>query len=265
MIALLAAILVVAAGALLVPPRPPLVALPGALPPRRPRSPLLSLGLALPALGATAALSPRTLVLAGLAAGLVAGALRLLAARRRDRAATDLRRGVVDLCDVLRAELAAGQTPAAALDHAAAEWPYVAPAARAAATGGDVPTVLRTLAARPGADALRAVAAAWHVSHRAGHGLADVLTRVAADLRAAEHTRRIVAGELSSARATARLLAALPFLALLVAAGAGAGSGPWRFLLAHPAGLACLTAGLTFGYAGLAWIEALARDVDRVA
>ncbi|KAB2806930.1 type II secretion system protein [Pimelobacter simplex] len=214
-------------------------------------------------------LSARHVVLAGLAVALAVGASRLLATRRRDRAATDLRRGVVDLCDVLHAELSAGQTPAAALAHAAAEWPYVASASRAAASGGDVPAALRALAEPNGAEALRVVAAAWYVSHRAGHGLADVLARVAADLRAAEHTRRIVAGELASARATARLLAALPVLALLIGAGVGAGggaaSGPWMFLLTQPAGLACLCAGLGFGCAGLAWIEALARDVDRVA
>lgn len=268
------ALTVTAAVLLLVPPHPrlPLVGRPR--PPRRlhGRSPLILAALALPLLATTAAVSPRTVLLAALAAALATGALRLLAARRHDRAATDLRRRVIDLCDVLRAELAAGQTPAAALDHAAAEWPPIAPAARAAATGGDVPTTLRTLATTPGADALRIVAAAWHVSHRTGHGLADVLTRTATDLRAAEHTRRIVAGELASARATARLLAALPFLTLLIASGAGgsgsrsgSGPGPWRFLLTQPAGLACLTAGLAFGYAGLTWIEALARDVDRLS
>jgi tight adherence protein B len=186
----------------------------------------------------------------------------LLAARRRDRAAADVRRRVIDLCDALEAELAAGQTSAAALDHAAAEWPHVTTAARAAATGGDVPAALRSLAALPGAEALRVVAAAWQVAHRTGHGLADVLGRVAADLRAAEQTRRIVAGELASARATARLLAGLPLLALLL--GSGAGADPWQFLLRQPLGLCCLAAGLAFGYAGLAWIESLARNVDRV-
>ena len=49
---------------------------------------------------------------------------------------------------------------------------------------------------------------------------------------------------------------------------------PWRWASApaatrgascfgHPAGLACLAGGLAFGLAGLAWIEAIARDVDR--
>ncbi|WP_141005479.1 type II secretion system F family protein [Nocardioides humi] len=205
--------------------------------------------------------SPQGVVLPLLAVALGAAVVRGLAARRRDRAAAEVRRRVVDLCDALRSELAAGQTAAGALDRAAAEWPLVAPAARAARTGGDVVAALRGLAATPGGDALRVVAAAWQVAHRTGHGLADTLGRVASDLRAAERTRRVVGGELASARATARLLAGLPVLALVM--GSGAGADPLRFLLGHPAGLACLAGGLAAGYAGLAWIEALARDVDR--
>ncbi|GAA3534253.1 type II secretion system protein [Nocardioides daeguensis] len=199
------------------------------------------------------------LPLVGLA--VASAVVRSLAARRRDRAAAQVRRRVVDLCDGLRAELSAGQTAAGALDRAATEWSFVAPAARAALTGGDVVAALRSLATVPGGEALRVVAGAWQVAHRTGHGLADTLGRVAADLRAAERTRRVVGGELASARATARLLAALPVLALLM--GSGAGADPLRFLLGHPAGLACLVGGLATGYAGLVWIEALARDVER--
>lgn len=213
--------------------------------------------------GAGLALVPGIAVPAVLAAATGYGVLRLVRARRADRDATATRGRVVELCEVLRAELAAGQTAGRALELAAVEWPLVAPAARAATSGGDVTAALRDLAAVPGAAALRVVAAAWQVAHRTGHGLADVLGRVAVDLRAAEQTRRIVAGELASARATARLLAALPLVAL--AMGGGTGAAPWQFLLGQPAGLACLAGGLALGYAGLAWVEALARDVDRLS
>lgn len=220
---------------------------------------LAATAAALVALLARGSVPGMVLPLVGLAVG--TAVIRSLAARRRDRAAAEVARRVVDLCDGLRAELAAGQTAAGALDRAASEWPFVAPAARAALTGGDVVAALRSLATTPGGDALRVVAGAWQVAHRTGHGLADTLGRVAADLRAAERTRRVVGGELASARATARLLTALPVLALLM--GAGAGADPLRFLLGHPAGLACLAGGLATGYAGLVWIEALARDVER--
>jgi tight adherence protein B len=56
-------------------------------------------------------------------------------------------------------------------------------------------------------------------------------------------------------------VAGLPLLALLM--GTGSGADPWTFLLGTPYGLACLAGGLAIGFAGLWWIEMLARAVDR--
>jgi tight adherence protein B len=230
-------------------------------PARRPAS-YRWLVVVVPAVAAWTVLdSPRWAALLVIAAGAVAVGVRLVTRHREARAVVARRARVVDLCETLEAELAAGQTAPAALRRAGAEWPLVAPAARTAETGGDVPATLRELAVAPGAGDLRVVAAAWQVAHRTGHGLGDAVSRVARELREAEHTRRIVAGELASARATARLVAALPVLALLM--GSGAGADPWGFLLTEPLGLACLAGGLACGLAGLAWIEALARGVER--
>lgn len=226
---------------------------------RRRRSPLLLV----PPVALLVVGSPRLAVLGLVAVALAGGADRMLRRAREARRAAVHRTRVVELCDALQAELAAGQSAEQALGRAADDWPLVGPAARAAATGGDVTAALRELATVPGAGSLRVVAAAWLVAHRTGHGLADALGRVADDLRAAEQTHRIVVGELASARATARLLAALPVVAL--ALGSGAGASPWSFLLGSPAGLACLVTGLALGYAGLAWVEALAADIDRDA
>lgn len=204
---------------------------------------------------------PRAVALVVIGAGAVAAGVRLVVRRRADRAATAVRARVVELCATLHAELAAGQGAAGALERSAVDWPLLEPVTRTAASGGDVPTALRELTTVPGAGDLRIVAAAWQVAHRTGHGLGDTVARVAEELREAEQTRRIVAGELASARATARLVSVLPVVALLM--GSGAGANPWAFLFGHPIGLGCLAGGLGFVLAGLAWIEALARDVER--
>lgn len=201
----------------------------------------------------------RVAVWALLAAGLVVGARTLLRRRREGRAAAENRARVVGLCELLAGELRAGRAPSVALAAAAAEWPDVDAVRRADALGADTVAAWRVLARTPGAGALDLVAAAWQVSARTGAGLADALTRVARLVRATEATRRVVASELASARATARLMAGLPAVALLV--GGTTGGDPVRFLLVTPLGLACLTGGLACGAAGLLWIERIADDV----
>lgn len=181
--------------------------------------------------------------------------------RERHRTARATAGEVLEACEQLVAEVAAGQPPARALDHAARAWPPLADAAGAAELGSSVPAALRRLAARPGAGDLRLVAAAWEVAHRSGGGLADGLARVAATLRDDRATALVVEGELASARATARLVAALPVVVLVL--GGGAEGGGWRFLLGTPLGAACLLLGLALGLLGLWWIERIAVGVAR--
>lgn len=197
---------------------------------------------------------------------MVAGVLavaggRMIWQRRRERRERSLTaQGVLDACEVLAAELAAGRPPGLALAEAARRWPGLAPVLDAWSLGSDAPGALRRVAATPGAGDLRVVAAAWQVAHQSGTGLAHAVSRVAERIRAQRQTQRVVTSELASARATARLVAALPVVALGM--GSGAGGDPWRFLLDTPIGWGCLLAGLTFGVAGLWWIEAIADQVD---
>jgi len=189
-------------------------------------------------------------------------AARLLWGRRTSaRLAEANAARMAEVCDLLASELSAGRPPEGALREAASTWPAIAPVAEVSRLDGDVPAALCEVARAPGAGGLRLLAAAWTVSRRTGGGLAAGTRRVAEAVRREQATRRVVAGELASARATARLMAGLPVVALLM--GSGAGADPWTYLLRTPAGLGCLAAGLATGMAGLFWIEQIARDVER--
>ena len=202
---------------------------------------------------------PALLLLLGALAA--AGVRALLDARRRRADAARTAERVLETCELVAAELVAGQSPETALRRAAREWSALRPVAETAELGGDPAASLAELARTPGASDLRLVAAAWTVAHRTGSGLADALDRVAVALRDRRATARVVASELASARATARLVAALPVVMLVL--GGGHGSGAWSFLLGHPVGLGCLVAGVALGLAGLWWIERIADGVLR--
>ncbi len=211
-------------------------------------------GLLVAAEGVMLALGLILLAASVAVARLVAGARNRSRAQRREQR-------VVEVCEVLAGELRSGQPPVTAVEHGAEVWPDFEPVATAARLGADVPTALRRLAQTPGAAGLREVAAAWVVSQGAGAGLSAALGQVATSARESQGTKRLVAAELSSAQATARLVAALPLVTLVM--GSGIGGDPWGFLLETPPGLACLALGLALAFLGLAWIERIAASVMR--
>ncbi|MCZ4497501.1 MAG: type secretion system protein [Marmoricola sp.] len=182
--------------------------------------------------------------------------------RRRGRLLAERRSAsVLATCDGLAADLQAGLPPVAALTAAAVDWPEFRTVADAAGLGADVPTALRTLAARPGAEPLRLVAGAWVVAHRSGAGLAASIGLAARTVREDRATARVVETELASALATARLLAVLPVGVLLI--GRGAGGDPVGFLLGSTPGLLCLGCGLALEWSGLLWLERIADGIRR--
>ena len=151
---------------------------------------------------------------------------------------------VLETCELLAAELAAGQPPGRALEPRRRAWPPLRPVAEAFDLGGDVPAALRAVGLdAPGAGDLRLLAAVLGGGPPDRRRPGRRRPRCADSIRAAHASRRLVEGELASARATVRLVAGLPVLALLM--GSGAGGDPVGFLLGHPIGLACL--------AGPAW------------
>lgn len=207
----------------------------------------------------SSALTGRHLVLALLGAAATVAALRLVQRGRRAAGADRRSEQVLAACEAVAADLVAGQPPLSALERAAAAWPELQPAVVAGRLGADVPAALRALAVRPGGAELRVLAAAWQVAHESGCGLAEAVGAAAGAIRARRATRRLVGTELAAARATARLMAVLPFGVLVL--GAGVGGDPVGFLLDTTPGVACLGAGLLLGYVGMIWLQ---RIADRV-
>lgn len=174
--------------------------------------------------------------------------------RRRREAA------VIDLCDALASELAAGLAARRALILACgteAEWSRVVATAR---LQGDVSAALLAEAQAPGARGLRAVAAAWDVSARSGAGLAAVVEHVADSLRDEREAQAEVSASLAPARATGKLLAVLPLFGL--ALGASMGADPLGFLTGTGVGIGCLLGGVLLSLCGLLWVERLADAAE---
>jgi tight adherence protein B len=177
------------------------------------------------------------------------------------RRAEAWRRASTELCQALSAELSAGRTPGEALTRAvsAVDLPdpeALRPVLAAARDGGDVSRALVSAAPAQGGEGLIRLAACWDVGVSAGAGLAAVVERVGAALRTAQAHRQDVAAQLAGPRATARMLAALPALGLLM--GAGLGMRPLDFLLGGVPGLLCLTSGIALDACGLWWTHRMA-------
>ncbi len=169
---------------------------------------------------------------------------------------------IVELLAALSAELAAGQPTVLALQGAVAGLePNPCPQALAACrTGGDVPAALRADARASGAAPLRGLAACWEVSDRSGAGLAMAVTRMAAGLRAAAESDAQLEGEIAAVRTSARLLAGLPLLGLLI--GQWIGADPLAWLAGSWVGRGVLIVGVTFELVGILWLHRMVRSTQ---
>jgi tight adherence protein B len=203
----------------------------------------------------------RRALLAAVLLLVVLALLRAAARHRLERAATARRGHVVQYAEALVGELRAGLPVSTALERAVGAWPEAASVAAAARWGADVPAALRLLGGLPGAESVTRLAAVWQLCAGSGSSLAVGVGHVLETARAEQSTRHVVAAELASARATARMLAVMPLLVLM--AGQGIGAEPWRFLLDTVPGLLCLAGGAGFAVAGLAWMDRIAERAVR--
>lgn len=178
------------------------------------------------------------------------------------RDATARRSATIELCEAVADELRAGRLSTdALLASSHADDRLLAHAVSAARHGLPVAPALVRDAGLPGAEGLRLAAACWAVAEQHGGALAGALDRVAATLRAQELARRRVELELAAPRATARLLAALPVLGLVI--GSATGANPLGVLLGTGWGWALLASGIGLDVTGLAWVGRIARAAER--
>jgi tight adherence protein B len=187
----------------------------------------------------------------------------LLSGGRRD--VTARRAAVVEMCDGIAAELAAGRPPSAALAGAAeglSALPRLSSIVDAARSGDDVAACLERAAAAPGCEGLRLLAGCWRIGMDRGGMLASVVEGLAEALRDEQTHREEVALQLAGPRATARLLAGLPLLGLLMAIALGV--RPFAFLFGTVPGGLCLGLGTGFDVLGLWWTRRLATAAEEL-
>ena len=178
------------------------------------------------------------------------------------KARARMRERVREAVAATAAELRAGQPINRAFDRGCASTGVARRALAALAWGGDMPAALRADAQAPGCSLLASVAACWSVAEGRGAGLAAALDRLVEADRAAEDVRVQLEAHLAAPRATARMLAALPLLGLML--GASLGGDPVGWLLGSPFGFACLVAGLLLIALGLLWTARIAARVERL-
>ena len=185
--------------------------------------------------------------------------VRLMRVHRRGRIASAARVEVAHACRVLAGQLRVGRIPAEALRVAAVDCPLLSPAAALLDLGSDPVARWRSDAVRPGHNGLLVLARAWEVSTRTGAPLAPALERVSEALSEDVVIERLVFGEVSAARATGKIMAALPLCGIGI--GYVIGGHPVHFLVSGPLGWACLFGGVLLAAAGVLWIDWLSRSV----
>lgn len=171
------------------------------------------------------------------------------------------RLGAAEFLLALADELTSGLPLEAAVVRASEGMPWLSHTARAAEMGGDIPLALRQDAQRYDLAALASLSAAWQVASGSGAGLSVAARNLGHAAMDRERARRELASEMAGPRATAKVLALLPAVGLLL--GSGFGGSPWTWLTTTGPGLMILGLGLVLEFLGLAWVQWLVRRVEK--
>ena len=142
-------------------------------------------------------------------------------------------------------------------DHGTVHDSVLASAAVAALRGDPVAEAIDRACAdtASAAGAWRLLAAAWAIAAESGAPLAASLRELAAALRDDAQLRREVRAALAGPAASARLVSALPLVALVFGTTLGFDTLP--VLLANPLGLGCLAIGAALLWVGRRWTASL--------
>ncbi|WP_159850762.1 type II secretion system F family protein [Nocardia sp. CY41] len=199
-----------------------------------------------------------------LAACMIAGTVGLRARRVARERRRNLEQGrLLDALEAVIAELRVGAHPSAAAECAAREaqgasaQAFAVGAARSR-LGGSAAAGLRRLDSPISAELAR-VAGAWQVAEQHGLALAELLSAVRTDLAGRLRFRGRTTAALAGARATAAVLACLPFLG--IALGQMMGAAPLHVLFVSSAGTVLLPLGTGLACAGLLWTDVITRKV----
>jgi tight adherence protein B len=180
---------------------------------------------------------------------------------RRSAKAAARRRAAADVVLALSAELSTGLPLDVALRRAGEDREFMVRSVGAVRVGGDVPAALRADAAEFDLVVLAALAAVWQVSAGSGAGLSDAAYRLGAAALQRERLRRDLASQMAGPKATARVLALLPLIGLVL--GSGLGGSPFGWLLGTPAGWGVLVVGVTLEVIGVIWVRRLVGSVEK--
>lgn len=169
------------------------------------------------------------------------------------------RERVIRCLQALAGELRAGQAPVVALQHAAGTPPVWPITYAGLSLGADAAQTLYQDAERN--PVLTPLAACWQVCAATGSGLAVAIERLAESARVAEEVHVELEAQLAGPRATARMLAGLPVIAVLL--GMALGGAPLQWLLGSPIGWTCAGLGGALTLVGWLWTGQIARRVEQ--